>query len=64
MPKPLDLTDKLIQLDRVGEQHLQQHGIITGDAVALDDVSHPSDIRVKLILLLRRDLQQNKCLGI
>ena len=50
--KLLQPVDKVVQLLGGGKQHLDQHAVVAGDAVALHHVGAAFDIGVKLRLAL------------
>ena len=53
----LNLSDKRIQFLRGRKCHLDQHGVHTGNAVALQHVGAAVDERIELRLLVCRQLQ-------
>lgn len=53
----LQMVDELVQLLCCAEQHLDQHTVIAGDAVALHHMGAVLDIRVKLRLALGVHIQ-------
>ena len=51
LAKMLQLTDKGVKLDCTGKGHFHQHGVISGNAVAFDNIGDAGNKGIKLWLL-------------
>lgn len=56
----LDGIDEVVEIGGRWEDYLHDLGVVTGDAVALDDVRNTLDVRVELLLLAGLQLDLNE----
>ena len=56
----LDGIDEVVEIGGRWEDYLHDLGVVTGDAVALDDVRNTLDVRVELLLLVGLQLDLNE----
>ena len=57
----LQLTNKLVKLNCADKKALNEHGVITGNAITFHDIVDLFNIGIKFFLLNRLNLEVNKC---